>query len=312
MRLRGRHVVVLVVLLLAVAGVVAGLVLQEGDAAVGAQRQVGLIRIEGAIAGGSSGEDLFGAVVGADDVVAMLRQARNDPSVRAVVLRLNTPGGSAAASQEIGAEIRRVREAGKPVVVSMGDVAASGGYWIAANADRIVASPATITGSIGVIWQVATYAELYRKLGIQVETVKSGAFKDMGNPARPLSDEERALIQALVDDVYDQFVDVVAEGRRLPRPRVLELADGRVFTGRQALKLGLVDELGTLHDAIDRAAELAGIADGFGVRDLGERNLLEELLNQLIGLRMGLMPAGVPFDAGAGWMRWVLHPEAGR
>ncbi len=310
MRIDRRQLVALVVVVAAAAVIVAGLLLGDGAGGrAAAANVVGLIYVEGGIVGGRSQEDLWGTTVGADDIVSLLQEAGDDPSVRAVVVRLNTPGGSAAASQEVGTEIRRLREHGKFVVASMADVAASGGYWIAANADRVVASPATITGSIGVITQLASFAELYRKLGIEVETIKSGPYKDMGDPSRPLTDTERQLLQAMVDDIFDQFVTVVSEGRNLPRDRVLAIADGRIFTGRQALELGLVDELGTFQDAIRRAAELAGIEDDYQVRELGQRHWLEDLLRRL-GPIGGMLP-GSPWDRGFGWIRWVLAPAQG-
>lgn len=310
--MRREHLVVLGILLLV--AVLAGVGLALGGelpAGRAGGDVVGIVYVEGGIVGGRSQEGLFGVAVGSDDIIAQLREALDDPAVKAVVLRLNTPGGSAAASQEIGAEIQRLREAGKVVVASMGDVAASGGYWIAATTDRIVASPATITGSIGVITQVASYAGLYQKLGIEVQTIKSGEFKDMGDPSRTLTDEERALLQAMVNDIFDQFVDVVAEGRGLTRDRVLAVADGRVFTGRQALNIGLVDELGTLQDAIERAAEMAGIADSYTVRELGQRPFWEQLLSRLGGLRGFVAPAAAPWGD-PGWMRWILTPSQGR
>lgn len=300
-----RQLVVLVVLGAAVLTVLAGLVAGGMPAAGARGPVVGILRIEGEILGGRSADGLWGPAVGADDVLALLREAREDPAVRAVVVRLNTPGGSAAAAQEIGAEIQRLRREGKVVVASLGDVAASGGYWIAATADRIVASPATLTGSIGVITQVATLVELYRKLGIEVETIKTGPYKDTGSPSRRLTDAERRLLQAMVDDIFQQFVDVVATGRGLPRERVLAVADGRILTGRQAHALGLVDELGTLEDAIERAAELAGIGGGYAVRELGGRGFLEQLLERIGGARR---PAWWPVPRWDGGRPWGLVP----
>ncbi|MGQ9496977.1 MAG: signal peptide peptidase SppA [Desulfotomaculales bacterium] len=237
---------------------------------------VGIVRIEGVIVGGERG-DFLGATLGAEDVAAQLRRAAEDPSIRAVVLRLNSPGGSAAAAQEIGQEVDRLRQAGKKVVASMGDTAASGAYWIAAKADRIVANPATITGSIGVIIQTQHLVGLYEKLGIDTETVKSGPHKDMGSPARPLTPEERRIFQGMVDDIYDQFVAVVAAGRKMEESRVRQLADGRVFTGNQAKELGLVDEMGDLQDAVRLAGRLAGIRGEPRVVELGPRAIWRSL-----------------------------------
>lgn len=220
---------------------------------------IGLIYVEGTIAGGRSQSGLFTASRGTDIILSQLREARLDPKIEAVVIRVNSPGGSAAASQEINSEIKKLKEAGKAVVVSMADVAASGGYYVAVAADKILANPGTTTGSIGVIMQVTNLEELYEKIGMEVETIKSGEQKDMGNPARSMTEEERSILQSISNDVYDQFVDAVAEGRNLSREKVLELADGRIFTGRQAYELNLIDELGDLYDAVETAGELAGL-----------------------------------------------------
>ncbi|PKM82292.1 MAG: signal peptide peptidase SppA, partial [Firmicutes bacterium HGW-Firmicutes-13] len=187
------------------------------------------------------------------------------------------PGGSAAASQEINSEIKKLREEGKVVVVSMADVAASGGYYIAAAADKILANPGTTTGSIGVIMQVTNLEELYEKIGMEIETIKSGEQKDIGNPARPMTEEERSILQSISNDIYDQFVDAVAEGRNLSRERVLELADGRIFTGRQAFELDLIDELGDLYDAVEKAAELAGL-DQIVIKEYGKLSFWDVFL----------------------------------
>jgi protease-4 len=220
--------------------------------------KIAVIFIEGEITGDSGG-DIFGGGAGSFAIMEQLKQAREDDSVQAVLLRLNTPGGSSPAAQEIGMEVEKLKQAGKIVVASMGDMAASGGYWIAALADKIVANPATMTGSIGVIMELQNLEELYRKIGIDIRVVKSGPHKDMGSSARELTPEERQILQAMVDDIYNQFVEVVAKGRKLSVERVKELADGRVYTGAQAKELGLVDELGNYYDAIKITAQMAGI-----------------------------------------------------
>lgn len=209
-----------------------------------------------------------------------LDQARNDPSVRAVVLRINSPGGSAAASQEIAMMVRSFKEdTGKPVVVSMGDTAASGGYYISVYADHIVANPSTATGSIGVISQFIYIDGLLEKLGLEMEVVKSGEYKDLG--LEPLSEEERQVMQEILDNMYQQFIAAVAEGRGLSISEVEAMATGQIYTGEQALELGLVDELGGLDEAVAAAAELA---------ELSEWNIVEygaptpSLLDSLLGL----------------------------
>jgi protease-4 len=193
-------------------------------------------------------------------VIAQLEKYREDAAVKAIVLRVDTPGGTVVAAQEIHGELLRLRaEAGKKIVVSMGDVAASGGYYVACAADRVYASPGTMTGSIGVIMQFPNYQALFGKIGFGTNTIKSGEFKDVGNGAREMTDRDRKLLQALVDDVFGQFVEAVAAGRKMTPERVRPLADGRIYSGRQAKQLGLVDELGDLDAAILAAAKLAGI-----------------------------------------------------
>src|SRR6185437_4762136 len=163
---------------------------------------------------------------GADEIARRLHRLSSDDQVKAIVLRINSPGGTVGAVQEIDAEILRCKAHGKKVVASLGDVAASGGYYLASSADRVIADSGTITGSIGVIMEFGNLEGLFQKLGVKLEVVKSGAHKDIGSPARPLTPEERTLLQASIDDAYDQFVNAVARGRRLPLDRVRALADG--------------------------------------------------------------------------------------
>lgn len=188
-----------------------------------------------------------------------LAEVRENPEFAAVVVRINSGGGSAAASQEIHRAILKVREAGKPAVVSMGDIAASGGYYAAVAADEIFANPSTITGSIGVLAQFLNAAELAERYGVKLETIKTGPFKDIGNPTEPITDAQRQVIQAVVDDSLDQFVAAVVEGRGLDEEFVRRIADGRILTGNQALELGLIDAFGGVEEAVDRAWELAGL-----------------------------------------------------
>jgi protease-4 len=196
----------------------------------------------------------------ARSIIEQLDQFGEDNSVRALVLRIDSPGGTVVAAQEIFAAINRLREEKEKVVVaSMADIAASGGYYIACSADRIFANPGTITGSIGVIMEFPNMEELFGKIGLKSNTIKSGEFKDTGSALREMTDREREVLQALIDDVYGQFVQAVQESRGMTPEKVRELADGRIFTGRQALELGLVDEIGDMTDAIRAAADLAGI-----------------------------------------------------
>jgi len=202
--------------------------------------------------------EVTGVIAASKDTVDDLIDFRDDASVKAIVLRVDSPGGGVGPSQEIYEEVRKAAKL-KPLVVSMGSVAASGGYYIAAPARRILANPGSITGSIGVIMEFTNFQELLQKIGLRSDVVKSGEHKDIGSPIRPMTETDRKILQAMIDDVHAQFIDAVAEGRKLEVEKVRSLADGRIFTGRQAMEAGLVDELGNLQDAIDVAAGLAGI-----------------------------------------------------
>lgn len=230
----------------------------SGREGLGLGEAVGIVRVEGPIVAGRGTP--FGGVTAAysERVVEHLRKAGRDPSVRAVVLRVDSPGGSVVASDEIYHELLALK-AKKPIVVSMGETAASGGYYIACAADRIVANPATLTGSIGVIAMAPNVEELMGKIGVEMVVIKSGALKDEMSPFREMTKEERELWQRIINEAYEQFVEIVAQGRGMDVEVVRKLADGRVYTGRQAQDLGLVDELGNLPEAIDLAAELGGI-----------------------------------------------------
>lgn len=202
--------------------------------------------------------EVTGVIVNSKETIDHLIDFRDDHNVKAIVLRVDSPGGGVGPSQEIYEEVRKAVDV-KPVVVSMGSVAASGGYYIAVPARRILANPGSITGSIGVIMEFTNFQELLQKIGLRSDVVKSGEHKDIGSPIRPMTESDRRILQTMIDDVHSQFVDAVAEGRKLDPAVVRSLADGRIFTGRQAKAAGLVDELGNLQDAIDVAAELAGI-----------------------------------------------------
>ncbi|MBI4589746.1 MAG: signal peptide peptidase SppA [Candidatus Rokubacteria bacterium] len=203
--------------------------------------------------------EVEGIILESEALVRELNEHRENPSVRAVVIRVNSPGGVVAPTQEIYSAIERVRKSGKPVVASLGSVAASGGYYVATAAERIYASPGTLTGSIGVVMQMANLEGLLKKVGVDYVVVKSGQYKDIGNFARTMTAEERRILQALLDDVYEQFVDAVARGRKLDRAAVAGFADGRIVSGQQAMQLRMVDALGGLDDAIEDAAKRAGL-----------------------------------------------------
>ncbi len=214
------------------------------------------------------------------NTVRQIKKYADNKSIKAIVLRIDSPGGGVAPSQEIYSEILKVRKnSNKIVVTSMGNLAASGGYYIAGASDKIVANPGTLTGSIGVIMTFSNIEELMKKIGLKTEIIKSGEFKDMGSPMREFTEKEKKLLQEVIDDVYDQFVNAVAVGRNIDVKKVKELSDGRIFTGRQAFNIGLVDQLGSLEEAIKLAAELVGI-DGKPkiVSEKKERSLLFKLL----------------------------------
>jgi protease IV len=202
--------------------------------------------------------ELKGLIVSSETILKYLAEFRNNPDVKSIVLRIDSPGGAVGAAQEIYQEIARTNEV-KPVVASMGSMGASGGFYAALGADTIMANPGTMTGSIGVIIKFPNLEGLYEKIGYKNQVIKSGPLKDIGASDRPLNDEERKLMQDLIDNVYNQFVRDVAAARSLPEETVFKLADGRVYTGEQALELGLIDRLGNFTDAITTAADLGGL-----------------------------------------------------
>jgi len=200
-----------------------------------------------------------GLLVSSENIVNELNDYAEDGSIKAIVLRIDSPGGGVVPSQEIFNAVKHAKKEGKKVVVSMGSVAASGGYYIAAAADKIVANPGTLTGSIGVKMEFANVEKLLDKIGVKGMVVKAGQYKDIGSPFREMTEPEKKLLQDVIDDVHDQFIEAVSEGRGIPKADVTAIADGRIFTGRQALSLKLVDQLGDLEDTIKLAGELAGI-----------------------------------------------------
>jgi len=204
--------------------------------------------------------DIKGVITSSEEVIRQLKKYRGMSSVKAVLLRIDSPGGGVVASQEMYEEVRKTRDAGTPVVVSMGSLAASGGYYVACGASRIVANRGTLTGSIGVIAEFLQLQDLLGKIGVDVKTIKSGKLKDSGTQTRKMTEEEQKYFQALMDDVHRQFIGVVERERHLSGAATRALADGRVYTGEQAVPLGLVDTLGTYEDAVSIAAAMAGIS----------------------------------------------------
>lgn len=202
--------------------------------------------------------DVKGVILESEEILDYLVAFREEPKIKAIVLRIDSPGGAVGASQEIYDEVRRTNGL-KPVVASMGSVAASGGLYVSLGAGKIVANPGTLTGSMGVILKFANLEGLFDKIGYKNEVVKSGRLKDIGSPSRAMTEEERQMLQGMIDNVQGQFVKAVSESRSLPEEEVKKIADGRIFSGEQAKDLGLIDQLGNFNDAVILAAGLAGM-----------------------------------------------------
>lgn len=244
-----------------------------------AQKKIALLSLNGVIfsRAGLPGSSVLGPV---ERLKVQLRYAAEDPDLLAVVLEIDSPGGGITASDILHREVSRVRDAGKKVVALLGDVAASGGYYVAAAADRIVAHPTTLTGSIGVILQSVNVEELYSKIGLKDRTFKSSAtpHKDMLSSTREITEEERAILVGIIDAMYDRFVEVVMKGRKMTREQVAPHADGRVFLAAKALEAGLVDQIGFEDDALELAASLAEAGDEYKVVEYKKTFSLEDFL----------------------------------
>ncbi len=219
--------------------------LRQGEFWSGGGEKVGVVEVKGLIADSRA-------------VIKQLDRYKDDRRIKAVVLRVNSPGGAVGPSQEIMREVTKLRQK-KKVVASLGTLAASGGYYVDCAADLIMANPGTTTGSIGVIMQFANVEQLTKKLGVDMFSLKAGRYKDIGSPFRTMTPEDKAYVQNLLDNVYQQFVRDVAKNRKIPLDKMKELAEGRIYTGEEAKKIGLVDELGDLQDAIEKAGRLGGI-----------------------------------------------------
>ncbi|MEZ0536587.1 signal peptide peptidase SppA [Caldicellulosiruptoraceae bacterium PP1] len=240
---------------------------------------IGIIRIDGQIVGGESSVSLFGSsAVGSETIMKQLREAQKD-STKVIILRINSPGGSSPASEEIYEEVVKLKKAGKKVIVSMGDVAASGGYMIACAGDYIYALPSTMTGSIGSIIEWNDYSDLYDKYGINNHTIKSGKYKDIGSPSRKPTQDEIKLLQDTVNETYEYFVDIVSKERKIPKSQLKKIADGRIITGKKAVEYKLVDEIGNLYDAIDKAKSILNISGSVKIKEYTtKKTLIEQIL----------------------------------
>lgn len=266
---------VVVVLLSSIFSIISGRIGRQDH-----PNQLVAIDISGVI---SSGQFGFSGQANSARIMEQINQLREDENVKGLLLRVNSPGGSSAASEAIYQEIIEYKsETGNPVVVAMEDVAASGGYYIATAADQIFASPATTTGSIGVIMQFKDMKELYKKIGVRNVTFKSGDYKDIGNPDRDLTEEEKNFLQELVDEIHEQFVEVIVNERELSRTEVEELADGRIFTGNQAKEINLVDQLGNFYHAVDELERLAEIEGEAELIYYDRQSLLDIIITSFI------------------------------
>jgi protease-4 len=260
----------------------------ESSLSGSALKKIGLVRVDGVIMDG-------------EEVIRQLRSFRNDNSIAGVLLKVNSPGGAVAPSQEIYAEVLSYQKQNKPLVVSMGTVAASGGYYISSPANKIFAAPGTLTGSIGVIMTLPMYEALTKKVGVEMRTFKAGKFKDMTSPYRSMGAPEQAVLQGMLDDTYDQFIGDVATARKLPYDTIKLYAEGRVYTGRQAQKAHLVDSLGGYHDAIKYLRHITGLSDKAKIIERTEKSalfrewLVEESVKFFPGLYMFTSKPGPQF-----------------
>ena len=242
----------LAVLLLAAALSVGSTSLWKAEKEKRGEGYVAVVRIDGAIYGGPQTDSMLSGSSGSssEEIMRELQEARKDPQAKAILIRINSPGGSTGATQEIAEEMDKIRSSKKPIVISMGDMCASAGYWLASKGNYIFASPATMTGSIGVYMDYTNIEDLMDKVGVKNDKIKSGAHKDILSMYRPMTGEEREMLQTMVDDIYHQFVQTVADGRHMDEEKVKSIADGRILTGRQAQDLGLVDAMGNYYDEL--------------------------------------------------------------
>ena len=223
--------------------------------------------------------EIKGVILDAEEYLMAINEMAKDRGIKAVVVRIDSPGGSVGASQEIFEELKKTRTK-KPVIVSMGSVAASGGLYVALGGTKIFASPGTVTGSIGVVLEIPNIEKLLKKVGVETETIKSGAYKDTGSIYRPLTPEEKEYLKEKVKLIHDQFIKAISEERKIPIEKVKEFADGRIFTGEEALSLGLIDELGNFWDAVNEAKKMAKITEAKLVFLPKKKGFLSKILEE--------------------------------
>lgn len=232
--------------------------------------------------------ELTGVITSSEEIVRQIKKYRDDKSIRVILLRVDSPGGAVVPSQEMYEEVKNARSI-KPVIVSMGSLAASGGYYVAVGGSRLVANRGTLTGSIGVIGEFLQLREAMDKLGIDMKTIKSGKLKDAGSSTKKMNSDEEKYFQTLMDDVHRQFITVVERERKMKHSDILEIADGRVFTGEQAVTLGLVDTIGTFEDAIKIAGNLVGIeGEPSLVREREKKSFMDRMFGEMSGQVKGL------------------------
>lgn len=252
------------------------------EKAVAIPDRVAVIDIQGPIMSGDGEDTLFNQTTGvtSGSVMRQIRDAAEDDSVKALVLRIDSGGGSATAAEEISRELVRFKEnTSKPIVATMGDMGASAAYWIASCAsDKIYANSTTLTGSIGVYMPYMNTEELFKKIGISTGKIKSGTYKDIMSTDRPMTPEEKAILQRIVNEIYEDFIETVAAGRKMDAGKLRSFADGRIYTGAQAKNIGLVDELGNYYDALEAAGKLAGFAGMPPVKEREQKQPWEMLL----------------------------------
>ncbi|MDY6967416.1 MAG: signal peptide peptidase SppA [Spirochaetota bacterium] len=228
---------------------------------------VGIVRINGPIRFINNGGKIIGITSGAEAIINRLNDLGNDRRIKAIIVRINSPGGTVAATQEIFQKLIKLKKENKILIASMGDIAASGGYYIASACNHIMANYGTITGSIGVIAVSPNLKELFKKIGIKMNVIKSGKYKDLMSSYRDISDKERELLQMLIDSSYMQFLKDVSLGRNVPISDIKPYADGRIVDGRTAMKYKLIDSIGVFEDAINKAREMANLSDDSPVYD---------------------------------------------